>query len=472
LREKLRGHRLAAAFLDQVCAQIRDKRRRLEVRDELLSHLEAELGPAAELSEQVLAEAIEKFGDPKILGQNLRRAQRTWPQKFAAWTAGAAAFALVILYLSSSYFLRHYERTLAHFSTKLASRMERFTADQRALSQFEVLKETSGLSRDAGEFLNSRIEWWPEQEVKIEITVPDTPGGGGWNSASWITHPLTKEQREADLSWTTLLLEYDHWDLFQHGPLQKYLGRDAPLVNPFSTPMPSVNLLSKAAKLRLRRGLDQREILPALKEARHLGRLAYTTETLVGSMNAVAIWKTERAAFEEAVKRGLIKATDYSPVDPENLKRMKTTLWVTTGFAEFTQPEQSAKAFLQNPWPVGSCAALAEAAQTFIFTAVFLEKKYPFEVDMADRMTIVHRLYEASKPHCRLTFFRQLLERPREYANVMMIPGSFAVFPDWQGFINNYKYLWGQHLPYLRQGLGMEFVAIARPSFTDLYDRE
>lgn len=43
---------------------------------------------------------------------------------------------------------------------------------------------------------------------------------------------------------------------------------------------------------------------------------------------------------------------------------------------------------------------------------------------------------------------------------------------NWRGWLENYKYAYGRYLPYIRQELGMELMAGARPDFSRLYERE
>lgn len=465
MRERLKGHPAVRSFLDRVCSEVKGKRRKTEVREELLSHIEGDLADSGLRIEDpgALDAIIAKFGQPELLGRELRKAQRTWPQKMLQLMSGGAALSLLLLYLTSQHFIAFYEGKLKKLEERLSSRYPRFEREQTELSTLPFLRETTAVTADAGQILNSRLAK-NDFGLPVDLSVE-------WQR-DWIKKPIPTAMENADLTWMRELLNYDHWDFFKHGPASELIGAEAPPANPFTVPIPDLRTLQTAAKLRLRRALDRGNLMPALEEVRHMARLVYTTETLVGSMVAVALLRHERLAVDEAIQRNILRRQDHLAFSADTLAKMKTGLWVTAGFADFSTPEQMRRAFLNGHWPVGSCAALAETAQSFTLAGVYLEKKYPFERDLDDRRRSMMALFAASKPFCRLPFARQLLERPAEYANAMLGPDSFSLASGWQGFFEKYRFLYGRHLPFLRQSIGMELIAIARPDFSLVYDHE
>lgn len=468
---KIESHPEVKRFLDETCRSIHGTSHKLEVREEILSHLEAELeGVDADFDER-LKVALEKFGDPHVLGRSLYVARRTWPQTLIKYSAASVLMALATLYLTSSYFMSQYQEVISKANDVIASRIPRFESEQREIAAFNFLNETSSAKSDAGTFLNSRIQWLGHDQL-AEIVVPEIPNAK-WNN-EWLTADIPSVLLETNLTWVTKLKTFDHWDLFESGPNARFVGDNPELVSPFSFPGPDFSFLSRAAKLHLRRALDRGDVVQAFADIRHLARLVYTTESLVGSMTAVTLLKIERAAYEQAVKRKITIASDSVPFSGEAIARMKTTLWVTAGFADHAAPDVIARVFLdsKSAWPVGSCAALAETAQAVVLTSEFLKKTYPFEADTGEQEAVIHRVFEASKPHCRLVFHRQLLSRTQEYAAVIEGFIDFSMATSWWGRLRHYRYAYGRYLPYIRQGLGMELMATARPDFSGRYDRE
>ncbi|MBC7458000.1 MAG: hypothetical protein H7235_06955 [Bdellovibrionaceae bacterium] len=458
-------------FLDDVCKHIRGADRKKQVCEEILSHLEAELDGVETDFEESLRSSLGKFGDPGVLGHSLYIAQRTWPQTLVKYAATSVLVGSAFLYLTSSYFVGHYQEVLKKTNDVVASRIPRFELAQKEIAGFSLLAETSAVKSDAGAFLNSKIQWSGQNQIS-EITVPEILDAK-WNKG-WLTADIPLALKKTDLDWIAKLKDFDHWDLFVSGPNARLIGEDPVFVNPYACPLPEFGFLSRAVRLHLRRALDRGDISSALDQVRHLARLVYTTETLIGSMEAVSILKMERAAYDEAWKRGIIVSSTYEPISSEALAKMKTTLWVTAGFADFAAPNVLARVFLdaKSQWPMGSCGALAETAQAVVLTSNFLKKKYPFEADMNEQHATIRRVFEASKPYCRLSFHRQLMSRTQEYSNFIFGFKNFSLATNWWGQLENYRYVFGQYLPYARQGMGMELMVVARPDFTRRYAQE
>jgi len=452
-------------FLDEVCGQIRNRDNRDKVRDELLSHFEAELAAYDGDFEENLKLVLSQFGDPKVLGQNLHVARRTWPQTLinVCVLSLVASFAMSIL--ASGYLTSRYKKILKTTSDVAILNFSRFKDAQREISNFDFLVETSAAKRDAGAFLNSRVMWHGFDQ-SVEIAFPDV-STTKWTQ-DWLVAEIPQVLKNVDLYWIRKLRDFDHWDVFKHGPNAHLVGERPRLVNPYQVPLPDFLFFSEAVKLHLRRALDQRNVTQALHDVRHLARLVYSTETLVGSMTMAHLLTLELAAYEAAIKRGLAVADDYRPIPRKTIEKIKETVWVTSGFADHSAPEVMAHVFLKSEWPVGSCAALAEMAQGFVLTSEFLNKKFPLEFDNGEIEATVHRVFEASKSRCRLTFHRQVVERSKTYVDFVFRSQQIG---DWSN-LETLKYAYGRHLPYLRQGFGMELMAIARPDFLRVYDHK
>lgn len=468
-REVLASHPEVANFLDSVCSQIRGVARKKEIRDELLSHLESELEFTHE--GDAVKKALEKFGDPKQMGRDLHLASRTWPQRVLRYVGVTFAIALMVVYMASRYSVHRLQELINQENAVVASRIPRFEADQRSLANLKLLTETSAVKSDAGRFLNLKLPWiglGPKTEPAVSEDVYLK-----W-VRNWMTAQIPPELSKTDVSWVPKIKEFDHWDLFQAGPNAKLIGETPILINPFVVPMPDFSIVSQAAKLHLRHGLDNGQIESALADVRHLARLCYTTETLIGSMMTASLLKVERQAYDEAIRRKMVVSARYEPISQDTLAKIKTTLWVTAGFADHAAPDVMTRVFLDTTsrWPVGSCAALAETAQHVVLTTELVTKKYPLEVEMKEQAGTLHRVFEASRPHCRLTFHRQLVSRTKDYMDVMLGDSGFSMSETWWNRLESYKYAVGRYVPYVRQGLGLELQANARPDFSSRYDQE
>ncbi|MGE4131680.1 MAG: hypothetical protein AB7F86_08575 [Bdellovibrionales bacterium] len=463
------SHPLISEFLDRLVAPIRNSKTQAETREEILAHLEDALEGVKPEDESAILAVLSGFGDPRILGRRLLAAQRHWLDRLLRWTLSCAALGAFGLYIFAGVQSHRYEQKLSQMTAKVVSRIPRFQADQHSLSQYEFLRETRKVKADAGVFLNSKISWNSNGTNSLLPEFKDP----AWN-ADWLHAKIPLALQNVDLNWIHHLHSYDHWDLFVHGPNAKYIGPRAKPINPYSVPIADMSFLGTAAKLHLRTSLENHEIIRALKDVRHLARLTYTTEVLIGSMVAVSLLKIERAAYEEAVRRGLLVGDEFEVFDANDLDKMKTTLWVAAGFANLTSPGAIQRTFLNRneAWPVGSCAALAEASQAIPFYATYLSKMYPFEDEPNERITTLQQAFEASKPHCRLILSRQIMDRPKDYGGAVILENAFSLATGWDGMLEKYRFTYGRYVPFLRQSLGLEMLAFANVDFTSLYEHQ
>ena len=114
---------------------------------------------------------------------------------------------------------------------------------------------------------------------------------------------------------------------------------------------------------------------------------------------------------------------------------------------------------------------MLESANSYVLSASYLGKVYPFEKDMRESLQVIHELLDQSKPHCRLSFTRQLVARHKDYL-LTMLDGGFSMADGIRGNFEKYRFVLGRHVPYLRQALGLELIAVARPSFALIYEND
>ena len=267
----------------------------------------------------------------------------------------------------------------------------RCLADHERVAARSVL--TYGNDRDAGELLNRHLRvdgpdypadepaWWADHALH-EVVVKRP---GGWHN---VDDPLP----DGDLSVLTRALDYDHWDVTRSGAYARFLRGGQAVLEPWFTvrnyrrpmsngmPMlittPFLNPLFILVRLRLLRGLQRQDILPALREVRHLARLTYSIETLYSTICARSILGLERRAWEVAVERGLPGATEWEPASSEELQAMRRSgfsmAMVVSGLAGCTAAER----LLASPGPLhGLCGGIDEATWFLAFQAHFLGER-------------------------------------------------------------------------------------------------
>ena len=184
------------------------------------------------------------------------------------------------------------------------------------LGKLPVL-QVSARERDAGVFLNKRLAW-NSNEVGLQKYLPKKPSFGlsrelkaRLRTKDWLDQKI--DLSKLDTSWFDQLGDYDHWDLYKSGPLPKW-STAHPEVPPVSMPFPDSSTLTAWSKVCLLRGIHERKVLPALKEARQLARLSYTLENLAGEMLAVGVLRQELETYQYAVSHSLLSPDQWQPI--------------------------------------------------------------------------------------------------------------------------------------------------------------
>ena len=299
---------------------------------------------------------------------------------------------------------------------------DRLIRDLQRATALDVLKMPTR-ARDAGSLLNPYIGlddgtpaveavWWSDVTHAPRLNRRD---------AHWSTAPDDVEI--GDLSILKQLLAYDHWeagglpraeDTHQatRSAYAAYL-QSVPSGAYLSTfqPAPNAVALVDLAKFRLLQGLRTGDVLPALQEVRHLARLIHSDETVVHTVMAIALLRSERRALEAAVERGLMESTDWAVPTEDDLRAMQravaATAYLLAGGADAGQWAQISAL---SPDTFGLCAALHEAAAIKLaFPTVAL---WPGEVSPQRVMPLTEPTLEASS--CALPLARQSLAKDRK----------------------------------------------------------
>jgi hypothetical protein len=216
-------------------------------------------------------------------------------------------------------------------------------------------------SKDAGVVLNPYIQ--------LDDGAHPAEKNVWWNTLSkeqinaikskWSSSP--EELPTQDDSILTSLLEYDHWDPNSSGSYATYLSTKSNtyLLN---QPIPNLVNLQYLAKSRLARGLRESDILPALKEVRHLARLSQGHESIIDSMIGVALLSIERKAYEEAVHKGILGKDEWSAISEADCKLARKLVFAGVG-VYLSQDEGLAVRRLQqlSVREFAQCATMHEA---------------------------------------------------------------------------------------------------------------
>lgn len=193
-----------------------------------------------------------------------------------------------------------------------------FITDQQRLASLGVVPLSRG-TRDAGEVLNRWISlrggtdtenmpdktaWWTNDTIITALNcIPTVPR---------FIHCMDQVPG-GDLSFMASLSAYDTWDVSSSGSWKRFIDAH-PHESLWSTAIPDFFPLQVLAKLRIIHGLKTGDILPALIEVRQLARLMWSTESLFGAMESLAILRIERFGYEEAVARNQIAINAWTPL--------------------------------------------------------------------------------------------------------------------------------------------------------------
>lgn len=239
---------------------------------------------------------------------------------------------------------------------------------------------TSRLRRDAGPFLNPRVEWQDvindasakaaynsfkatlgEASV-IELTLPAAPaeklrslGANYYKKADEI------DLKNIDFGWFKILKNYDFWNVEINSPLEHLDRFDF-------TQSPVVNMAALVgwAKLRLVMGVQEKNVKSAIDEVLHLGQLLHSTETLIGAVSSLVVLK---AVFEFAKDQG-----EPLKVDPAVFEKAK--LYFMTLSQALSHPLIDVRDFsslISAGIGPGYCAVLNEAGSGLLMFKPLLE---------------------------------------------------------------------------------------------------
>lgn len=298
---------------------------------------------------------------------------------------------------------------------------------------------------DAAEVLSRRVGFdrhLAPQRPPDDVLADLADAGADWPSAG-------PNVAAVDLDFFSSLADAGYWDLESEGsPLRdlEYRGMEDPGL--------IYSDVLKLAKLRLLRGLQTGQMRPALDEVHELARLCLTTESLVGSMVAVAILDLERKAAAEATARGL-ELGGFRVRSAEDTESLKRTLWAAPHATSLLSPDEP----LAPDFPmVGRCAALNELA-------IALYVRPWATAALPSRYETLTRMLETSD--CRLRRLRHAWATSGE-GELSLSSQAFCQTSGTSGGICDAPDFWVR-LPLVRPAIGSMLAASSTPDWFKRY---
>lgn len=303
---------------------------------------------------------------------------------------GTVAVLLVLLLVAIGIqeitYLRSGSDALKIAEYRLTRDLPEYEKIQRSYSTLDAFR-TREPKKDAAEFLNVRVLWIRSGGTRFYLpsTQPRSPIPYSQALSSKLEWSQIKsfDFQPFDFSALRQIADYDHWDITGALPVQENLDLlTLGLLSEgefFKTlPRPVFDDLVQLARLRLMRGIQNRDLPTALKEVRHLAMLCYSTETFAGGRAAGEILKTEAEAYDFATKAGLLRTDAWAPVpDPE---RLKTATWLPASYYGLHSPEPVMKQSIgvgQNS--MMRCISIANGTALIARMRPYLEGSFPFE---------------------------------------------------------------------------------------------
>lgn len=335
---------------------------------------------------------------------------------------GLVALVVVVLLATYAWARVRVGRELRERRAALAASFERhgaeFLADQEWAVTLPLPAQRAG-DRDAGPFLNPRIDWFGREAVlaAFRASLPAGTARLTLDAARkkvipaewWTTAPAAWEG--LDFGWMAELSGFDRWDLEAGGPRP---DAGDPRWDP---PSPDLAALVAWAKLRLAKGLRDGQPAPAAAEVAELARLLMSTESRVALVLGVRL-----LTFNERVRQ-LAGAPPgaWPALDGDTEVRLRrasdaAVAYFLSGVPERHAPDAGRIRF-------GRCAALGDALTMEELLRPFLVDAYPGEYAR------LARELEAA-PGCRLAALRRSWGSPPRLPGRAELCGSRAGLSD------------------------------------------
>lgn len=448
------------AFLEAATAKIRDRKLKMEIQDELLSHIDDAVDGATDL-EAAYFKAIARFGDPSLLARNLRRAHKPW---YLRWTVMVPSFLALTFFASavaaSIYASMQFRGAEERWRSRQSLRNE-ILQNQRDLKTAEPFFSRVYLSgQNAGEFLNDRLPWrgagLPENQ-KVQLSLPESLRSENLTAAADRRGLEEMAERlkvtEFDFRWMKELANFDYWEILSansHALRYTHTGLS------FSgMPVPDFGIVVLWVRLRLLDGYVRRDLVQALAETQKLGELTYSTETLIGTSVGLSIFRQVNRAYEDGIRDGIISRKDWKPLKLPEYDLVKTTAWASGHWLDFFAPNDFKDELFSMQPVLGGCGSLGELGFSISNIRGFAYVDHPvyLEKDLSKYVDEVRRFANTQAPYCRMTLLKLALNNKFQPPEMM---------GRWADLI--------LATPYLRQGLFAFFMTYATGDWLLAYE--
>ena len=307
-------------------------------------------------------------------------------------------------------------RVRPHLDSQIATQKQylpAFNEDQIYLSKnaTELGLGASGGSSDAGPYLNPRMLWTPvsasskataivAEPIRVELLR---------TGRDWILNIAKGRYPKSDLSFFSELAKFDYWDIETGSPLAE-LVRSRAFVPPPQIPLPDTGDILSAVKLRLIKGGLDKDFVPALRDARQMGRLLLSTENLQLVLAGLLIFDFERRAYRAYVDDIKMNPKLWTPIDTNVTRRARRAALATRAYLRLWTPTEILdKEFLGSTVPPAFCAAVNEAIPFDYSLRRLLEPHFPFEMDTRSEYARLDRIVTAARKKCRLRYLSSIL---------------------------------------------------------------
>jgi len=457
------------AYLNHACRWIFSRKKRENVRLELLSHIEEAIFEKREqgLSEESAVVAVLlQMGSPKMLSRQLGYTHRPVIFRLPFLAASVACILVVGTVFTIEETGRLFRKMTEQQAQIVGSHLERFVADEKALSA-DPLFSFPGLLHDAGPTLNP-IVTWSSGERDLQKFLPTT-------KALFVDEVTERKLRgtiwpDADIDvskfdtrWMSSLQQFDHWNIFDSGPLQKIFEAN-PSQNFWSLPIPNYSILQTWIRIRLLQGLRGNDMLAALRDVRLLSRLIYSNQFLISSVIYASTLDVERLGYETAVKRGKLKSGDWTPIEPDQLIRARRALYAYPGiFDLWTDPETLKRVLNSGEAIAGMCSALQEKVAMLSLSRLFYEGNPLYAKEFDAKFQLIDSIFSQTRSRCQISkHFLNVWDHP-ELAATWISPTSISMGP--RNFSEIFKWEVLARIPYARSWVGAEVEGIADANY-------
>jgi hypothetical protein len=314
----------------------------------------------------------------------------------------------------------------------------------------ELSLGASGGTSDAGPFLNPIVRWTPMPANSKQTAIVDEPTRVALlrTGNDWILQIAKGHHPKVDLSFFSQLSKYDNWDIERGSPIADLIEKNV-FVPPTRLPLPDTSDLLSAVKLRLIAGGLDHQFVPALKDARLLGRLLLTTENIQLVLAGLLVLDFERRADRYYVDNLKMNAQTWTPIDANITRRARRAVLATRAYLRLWTPSATLQeVFMGDSTPPGLCAAINEGLPFDYSLREVLEPHWPFEMDTRAEYARLDRVFLKAQASCRLRYLSALT---KDSSLKIHVPGPL-IFND---------------LPYSRKIFGLRLSAADLGGFED-----